>query len=84
MTPTQLFVVRLYDGFDNEWMDVSQPVSHEEAQRIWNEKTEDGTVNTSYNDIDYYRIFPSDTVMRLSQEGRDLRAQEEGKPDAPS
>lgn len=71
MTQTQLFVVRHYDGFDNDWMDVSKPVSREEAERILGEKTKNGTVNASYHDIDYYRIFPSDTVMLSSQQHRD-------------
>lgn len=65
----ELYVVRLYDGFDNEWMDVSKPVSAEEADRIWREKTEGGTKNTSYDDIDYYRVFPADTTMLYSREG---------------
>ena len=59
----QLYVVRLYDGFDNQWIDVSEPVMHEEATRIWNEKTDNGTKSTKYADIDYYKIFPADTKM---------------------
>ncbi len=58
-----LFVVRLYDGFDYCWMDVSEPVSRNEAERIWKEKTDDGKRNTKYDDIDYYAIFPADTRM---------------------
>ena len=67
------YIVRLYDGFDNEWIDVSEPVSKEEADRIWNEKTGNGTHNTCYANIDYYDIFPEDTVMFFSQEGRKAR-----------
>ena len=52
----KLFVVRLYDGFDNEWMDVSKKVSKTEAKRIWNEKTKNGTEKTCYDDIDYFKI----------------------------
>lgn len=63
------YIVRLYDGFDNEWIDVSSPVSKEEANRIWNEKTNNGTEKTTYNDIDYYAIFEADTVMVFSREG---------------
>jgi len=58
-----LYVVRLYDGFDNEWIDVSEAVSKDGADRIWNEKTKNGTEKTKFDDIDYYRIFPADTVM---------------------
>ncbi len=60
---TDKFVVRLYDGMDEEWMDVSQPVDRATADRILAEKTEGGTKNTKYDDIDYYRIFPADTQM---------------------
>lgn len=66
MTPKEkpdLFVVRLYDGFDNRWIDVSGAVNKDEADRIWREKTQNGKKSTSYNDIDYYRVFPADTRM---------------------
>lgn len=65
------FIVRLYDGFDNEWIDISKPISKEEATKILNERTKDGTQNTCFDDIDYYKIFPADTLMRYSsKEGR--------------
>jgi hypothetical protein len=51
-----MYKVRLYDGFDNEGIDVSKPVSREEAEKIWLEKTKGGTKNTCYNDIDSYVI----------------------------
>lgn len=63
---SDLFIVRHFDGFDNCWMDVSEAVEREEADRIWNDKTEGGTKNTSYNDIDYYKVFPADTRMVFS------------------
>lgn len=59
----ELFVVRLYDGMDNVWVDVSEPVSKEEADRIWNEETKNGTEKTKFEDIDYYKIFSAETVM---------------------
>ena len=61
-----LFVVRLYDGFDNQWIDVSKPVNKEEANKIWLEKTKGGTKQIRFSDIDYYRIFPADTKMLFS------------------
>jgi hypothetical protein len=61
-----LFIVRLYDGFDNIWIDVSKKVNREEAERIWKEKTANGTKNYCYDNIDYYDIFPSDTKMVYS------------------
>lgn len=65
------FIVRLYDGFDNEWIDISKPVSKGEAKEIWNERTKDGTQNICFDDRDYYEIFPADTQMLFSsKEGR--------------
>lgn len=66
-----LFVVRHWDGFDGEWTDMFGPDSHEKCQRYWDQQTHGGTQNTSYNDIDYYAIFPADTRMRFS-EGRSM------------
>lgn len=63
---TGLYVVRLYDGFDYVWMDVSKAVPWEEALVLWNQRTQNGTKNTCYGDIDYYDIFPSDTRMIYS------------------
>lgn len=66
------FRVRLYDGFDNEWMDVpygkAGPFSAEQAMKVWDKYTEKGTRATSYSDIDYYAIYPADTTMMLSKE----------------
>jgi hypothetical protein len=58
-----LYVVRLYDGFDNQWMDVSDPVCYTEARKVWDEKTKKGTEKVSFEDIDYFKIFPADTKM---------------------
>jgi len=68
--PVELFVVRLWDGFDGLWMDVSEPVPREQADAIWREKTLNGTKMTSFSDIDYYKVFPSGTVMHFSYETR--------------
>ena len=68
----ELFVVRLYDGFDHEWMDVSDVLPHDEAKKIWNQRTMNGTYKTKFEDIDYFAIFPANTVMRFSEEGRNL------------
>jgi len=62
---TGLYIVRLFDGFDYEWMDVTEALPWEKAVEVWNNHTENGTKKTSYNDIDYYRIFPSSTRMRF-------------------
>ena len=55
----KLFVVKLYDGFDNEWMNVSEPISKAEANKIWNERTKNGTEKTKFDDGDYYTISPA-------------------------
>ena len=59
----KLFVVRLFDGFDNIWIDVTESVSREEAERIWNDRTKNGTKNINFDEIDYYKIFEADTKM---------------------
>tara|TARA_Y100000310_G_C20505310_1_gene726110 strand:+ start:511 stop:843 length:333 start_codon:yes stop_codon:yes gene_type:complete len=46
------FVVRLYDGFDRLWMDVTGPLSHKDATVKWLAETQGGTKNTCYEDID--------------------------------
>ena len=35
----KLYIVRLYDGFDNIWIDVSEELSYEKAKKVWDEKT---------------------------------------------
>ena len=60
------FIVRLYDGFDQLWVDVSEPVTKEEALRIWKEETNNGTKNSKFEHIDYYAIFPANTRMLRS------------------
>jgi len=62
----KLYIVRLYDGFDNIWIDVSEELSYEKAKKVWDEKTKNGAEKTKYNDIDYYRIFPNNTTMHFS------------------
>lgn len=65
------FIVRLYDGFDNEWIDISNSISKQEAKELWNTRTKGGIQNTCFDDIDYYEIFPADTQMLFSnKEGR--------------
>ena len=57
------YIVRLYDGSDNKWMNISKTVPYAEAKTIWDKHTQNGTKNTKFADIDYYRIFPADTKM---------------------
>jgi hypothetical protein len=64
--PADRFVVRLYDGFDNTWIDVTATVPRAEADRVFAEKTGNGTHHVRFADIDYYRIFPADTQMLYS------------------
>lgn len=63
---SELYVVRFYDGFDNLWMDITRPVSKKEAEAVLSERTEKGTKNTKYADIDYYAVFKADTRMIFS------------------
>lgn len=62
----ELFVVRLWDGMDGAWTDVTEPVSREAAQEKWDELTGNGTHHHNFDEIDYYYIFPADTRMLYS------------------
>lgn len=66
---SELFILRLYDMFDG-WIDVSEPMSKEDADKLWLSKTCNGTKMTKYADGDYYRVFPADTVMIHTPEFR--------------
>ncbi len=57
------FTVRLWDGMDGCWCDVAANVTAEEALKVWAARTQNGTKNTGFNEIDYYCIFPADTRM---------------------
>jgi hypothetical protein len=59
----KLYTVRHYDGFDNNWIDVLENVSYEEARELWDDRTAKGTKNTRFSDIDYYDIYEADTKM---------------------
>jgi hypothetical protein len=58
-----LFIVRLYDSEDNEWIDLTPPISELEAGKIYTKKTKDATQNTKFEDGDYYAIFPANSDM---------------------
>lgn len=64
----QLFIVRLWDGMDGTWTDVSTPCVRRAADMIWDELTKGGTEKTRFEDIDYYKVFPADTVMLYSHD----------------
>jgi hypothetical protein len=59
------YIVRVWDGLDGCWTDCTGEVGCDEALRVWLERTEGGTRQVSYADIDYYKIFPSDTRMHF-------------------
>lgn len=59
----ETYVVRHWDGMDGCWTDCTGEVNRDEALRYWAEKTDGGTRRVSYNEIDYYRIFPGGTSM---------------------
>jgi hypothetical protein len=75
MTTTDLYIVRLYDGFDGEWMDVHGPCPKAEADKVCGDRNEErlgsakGKRTGSYADIDYYAVFPADTTMTWSKDG---------------
>lgn len=59
------YIVRLYDGFDNYWIDITKALSKAEAIKVWMKETKNGTEHICYGDIDYYDIFQEHTVMVL-------------------
>ena len=65
----KLYVVRLYDMFDG-WIDITGPLSKEEADKKWNQETRNGSKNTKYSDGDYYAVFPAHTRMIHTPEFR--------------
>jgi hypothetical protein len=64
--PDKLYTVRLYDGFDNIWIDVLPNVLYAEARKEWDDRTLNGTEKTRFSNIDYYDIFLADTKMLYS------------------
>jgi hypothetical protein len=72
---TGKFIVRQFDGMDGCWCDLPEAtnVTGEVALRAWSAKTERGTKRVRFDEIDYYRIFPSDTRMKWDgSEGREM------------
>lgn len=57
------YVLRVWDGMDGCWTAVTGDVDREKALRCWAECTDGGTRRVSYDEIDYYRIFPGGTHM---------------------
>ena len=68
------YVVRHWDGMDGCWTDHTGKVSREAALRAWSRCTDGGTRHVSYEEIDYYRIFPGNTRMYWDgSEDREMR-----------
>lgn len=64
-----LYIVRLWDGFDGEWMDIGEPMPRAAAEKSAGDKNEampGGKRDRGYSDIDYYAAFPVDTKMVFS------------------
>ena len=63
--PGALFTVRQWDGMDGCWCDAPEArgVPVDAALNAWMRYTENGTKKISYQEIDYYAIFPADTRM---------------------
>lgn len=59
------YILRLYDGFDNQWMDIATG-SYDTVKIAFLKHTANGTKNKQYSDVDYYDIFPADTTMLYS------------------
>jgi hypothetical protein len=67
------YVVRVWDGMDSCWTDCTGAVDRDEALRTWAARTDGGARAVSYDEIDYYRIFPGNTRMLWDgSEGREM------------
>lgn len=72
---TSNWIVRHWDGFDGDWIDVSKEMSEEDAKKLAGDKNEArigsgaGNRNGNYSEIDYFKAFPANTRMHFS-EGR--------------
>ena len=70
----ETYVVRSWDGMDACWTDCTGEVGQEEALRYWADRTDGGTHQVNYAEIDYYRIFPGGThMLRDGSEEREMR-----------
>jgi hypothetical protein len=67
------YIVRLWDGMDGAWCDVSGPLSKADAIKLWMEKTDHGTKMIAYSEIDYYSIFPAGTKMWYNHDNEMFR-----------
>lgn len=65
--PETLYVLRLWDMMDG-WLTLTKPITKEEADAQWAEKTHNGTRNTCYANGDYYKVYPADTRMLVTPE----------------
>jgi hypothetical protein len=70
--PEGRFTLRLWDGMDGCWCDCVAGDA-QEVLKAWHERTRDGTEKTSFNDIDYFKIFPAESRMHWDgSEGREM------------
>lgn len=79
--PAKQYTVRQWDGMDGCWTDCLTG-SAEQALVEWWARTEAGSKRTSFDDIDYYRIFPADgTKMLFSGRNEMFRQPEHPDPE---
>ena len=50
------------------WTDVGKEDTYDKIKEQWLKETKNGKVKTKYDDINYYDIFPANTVMFYSLE----------------
>jgi hypothetical protein len=69
----ETYVVRAWDGMDGCWTDCTGEVGRDEALHYWTDRTDGGTRQVDYAEIDYCRIFPGGTRMHWDgAEGREM------------
>lgn len=60
---TDKFILRLYDGGENRWIDVRDEIPWDEAVAALRANTKEGTEYARYEHGSYYSIFPERTRM---------------------
>lgn len=46
------------------WLAITESLPYNEALAVWNERTDNGTKRTTFQDIDYYRILEDEFSIR--------------------
>lgn len=82
LTNKGLWQLRHWDGMDGTWIDIGGAQTPHEALKEWFRRTDGGDKNISFNEIDYYRIFPAATTMKWG-DGKEMFRGDSPAPEPP-